>query len=97
MFKKHLLTTNLIKLNRLYEKITISLNVNHWIFLTTVLTGCLCYKPEVRPKKLPNATLGNSYFAKLVWFASGCRFPSITVYSFCVGLVTHYLQSFNYL
>ncbi len=30
--KKHLLTTNLIKLNKLYEKITTSLNVNHWIF-----------------------------------------------------------------
>jgi len=30
--KKHLLTVNLIKLNKLYEKITISLNVNHWIF-----------------------------------------------------------------
>ena len=39
--KKHLLTVNLIKLNKLYEKITISLNVNHWIFfLTTFLTGC---------------------------------------------------------
>ena len=66
-------------------------------FLTTVLTGCLCYKPEVRPKTLPNATLGNPYYAKLVWFASECRFPSITVYSLYVGLVTHYLQSFNYL
>ncbi len=37
-------------------------------FLTTVLTGCLCYKPEVRPKTLPNATLGNPYFAKLEVF-----------------------------
>ena len=37
-------------------------------FLTTVLTGCLCYKPEVRPKSLPNATLGNPYFAKIKVF-----------------------------
>ena len=37
-------------------------------FLTTVLTGCLCFKPEVRPKTLPNATLGNPYFAKLEVF-----------------------------
>ena len=35
------------------------------LFLTTVLTGCLCYKPEVRPKTLPNATLGNPYYAKI--------------------------------
>ena len=34
-------------------------------FLTTVLTGCLCYKPEVRPKTLPNASLGNPYYAKI--------------------------------
>ena len=37
-------------------------------FLTTVLTGCLCYKPEVRPKTLPNATLGNPYYAKIEIF-----------------------------
>ena len=37
-------------------------------FLTTVLTGCLCYKPEVRPKTLPNATLGNPYYAKIEVF-----------------------------
>ena len=35
------------------------------LFLTTALTGCLCYKPEVRPKTLPNATLGNPYYAKI--------------------------------
>ena len=38
------------------------------LFLTTVLTGCLCYKPEVRPKTLPNATLGNPYYAKIEIF-----------------------------
>ena len=37
-------------------------------FLTTVLTGCLCYKPEVRPKTLPNASLGNPYYAKIEVF-----------------------------
>ena len=37
-------------------------------FLTTVLTGCLCFKPEVRPKTLPNATLGNPYYAKIEVF-----------------------------
>ena len=37
-------------------------------FLATVLTGCLCYKPEVRPKTLPNATLGNPYYAKIEVF-----------------------------
>ena len=37
-------------------------------FLTTALTGCLCYKPEVRPKTLPNATLGNPYYAKIEVF-----------------------------
>ena len=37
-------------------------------FLTTFLTGCLCYKPEVRPKTLPNATLGNPYYAKIEVF-----------------------------
>ena len=36
--------------------------------LTAVLTGCLCYKPEVRPKTLPNASLGNPYFAKIEVF-----------------------------
>ena len=36
--------------------------------LTTALTGCLCYKPEVRPKTLPNATLGNPYYAKIKVF-----------------------------
>ena len=36
--------------------------------LTAVLTGCLCYKPEVRPKTLPNASLGNPYFAKIQVF-----------------------------
>ena len=36
--------------------------------LTTALTGCLCYKPEVRPKTLPNASLGNPYFAKIKVF-----------------------------
>ena len=35
------------------------------LFLATALTGCLCYKPEVRPKTLPNATLGNPYYAKI--------------------------------
>ncbi|MFQ1013641.1 hypothetical protein ACFX2U_12505 [Gilliamella apicola] len=35
-------------------------------FLTTVLTGCFCMqKIEVRPKSLPNATLGNPYYAKI--------------------------------
>ena len=38
------------------------------LFLTTVLTGCLCYKPEVRPKTLPNASLGNPYYAKIEVF-----------------------------
>ena len=37
-------------------------------FLATVLTGCLCYKPEVRPKTLPNASLGNPYYAKIEVF-----------------------------
>ena len=37
-------------------------------FLTTALTGCLCYKPEVRPKTLPNASLGNPYYAKIEVF-----------------------------
>ena len=37
-------------------------------FLTTFLTGCLCYKPEVRPKTLPNATLGTPYYAKIEVF-----------------------------
>ena len=35
-------------------------------FLATVLTGCFCMqKMEVRPKSLPNATLGNPYYAKI--------------------------------
>ena len=35
-------------------------------FLTSVLTGCFCMeKMEVRPKSLPNATLGNPYYAKI--------------------------------
>ena len=35
-------------------------------FLTTFLTGCFCMeKMEVRPKSLPNATLGNPYYAKI--------------------------------
>ena len=37
-------------------------------FLTTVLTGCICEKVEVRPKTLPNATLGNPYYAKIEVF-----------------------------
>ena len=38
-------------------------------FLTTVLTGCFCmYKMEVRPKTLPNASLGNPYYAKIEVF-----------------------------
>ena len=37
--------------------------------LTTVLTGCFCmYKMEVRPKTLPNAKLGNPYYAKIEVF-----------------------------
>ena len=39
------------------------------LFLTTVLTGCFCMqKMEVRPKSLPNATLGNPYYAKIEVF-----------------------------
>ena len=39
------------------------------LFLTTVLTGCFCmYKMEVRPKTLPNASLGNPYYAKIEVF-----------------------------
>ena len=38
-------------------------------FLTSVLTGCFCMeKMEVRPKSLPNATLGNPYYAKIEVF-----------------------------
>ena len=38
-------------------------------FLTTVLTGCFCtQKVEVLPKSLPNATLGNPYYAKIEVF-----------------------------
>ena len=37
--------------------------------LTTVLSGCFCMeKMEVRPKSLPNATLGNPYYAKIEVF-----------------------------
>ena len=36
------------------------------LFLATVLTGCFCtQKVEVLPKSLPNATLGNPYYAKI--------------------------------
>ena len=39
------------------------------LFLTTVLTGCFCtQKVEVLPKSLPNATLGNPYYAKIEVF-----------------------------
>ena len=39
------------------------------LFLTTVLTGCFCMqKMEVRPKTLPNAKLGNPYYAKIEVF-----------------------------
>ena len=39
------------------------------LFLTTVLTGCFCMqKMEVLPKSLPNATLGNPYYAKIEIF-----------------------------
>ena len=39
------------------------------LFLTTVLSGCFCMeKREVRPKSLPNATLGNPYYAKIEVF-----------------------------
>ena len=38
-------------------------------FVTSVLTGCFCMeKMEVRPKSLPNATLGNPYYAKIEVF-----------------------------
>ncbi|MBI0030235.1 hypothetical protein H3S75_03200 [Gilliamella sp. B14384G15] len=37
-------------------------------FLTSVLTGCFCDRVEVRPKTLPNASLGNPYFAKIQVF-----------------------------
>ena len=38
-------------------------------FVTTVLTGCFCMeRMEVRPKSLPNASLGNPYFAKIEVF-----------------------------
>ena len=38
-------------------------------FLATVLTGCFCMqKMEVRPKSLPNATLGTPYYAKIEVF-----------------------------
>ena len=36
------------------------------LFLATALTGCFCMqKMEVRPKSLPNAKLGNPYYAKI--------------------------------
>ena len=38
------------------------------LFLATALTGCFCDRVEVRPKTLPNATLGNPYFAKIEVF-----------------------------
>ena len=37
-------------------------------FLTSVLTGCFCDRVEVRPKTLPNASLGNPYYAKIEIF-----------------------------
>ena len=38
-------------------------------FVTSVLTGCFCMeRMEVRPKSLPNASLGNPYFAKIEVF-----------------------------
>ena len=37
-------------------------------FLTTVLSGCFCDRVEVRPKTLPNASLGNPYYAKIEIF-----------------------------
>ena len=36
--------------------------------MTSVLTGCFCDRVEVRPKTLPNASLGNPYFAKIKVF-----------------------------
>ena len=38
------------------------------LFLATALTGCFCDRVEVRPKTLPNASLGNPYFAKIKVF-----------------------------
>ena len=38
------------------------------LFLATALTDCFCDRVEVRPKTLPNATLGNPYFAKIEVF-----------------------------
>ena len=37
-------------------------------FLATALTGCFCDRVEVRPKTLPNATLGTPYYAKIEVF-----------------------------
>ena len=37
-------------------------------FVTSVLTGCFCDRVEVRPKTLPNATLGTPYYAKIEVF-----------------------------
>ena len=38
------------------------------LFLATALTGCFCDRVEVRPKTLPNATLGTPYYAKIEVF-----------------------------
>ena len=38
------------------------------LFLATALTGCFCDRVEVRPKTLPNASLGNPYYAKIEIF-----------------------------
>ena len=35
------------------------------LFLATALTGCFCDRVEVRPKTLPNATLGTPYYAEI--------------------------------
>ena len=37
-------------------------------FVTSVLTGCFCDRVEVRPKTLPNASLGTPYYAKIEVF-----------------------------
>ena len=37
-------------------------------FVTSVLTGCFCDRVEVRPKTLPNASLGTPYYAKIEIF-----------------------------
>ena len=38
------------------------------LYLATALTGCFCDRVEVRPKTLPNATLGTPYYAKIEVF-----------------------------